>query len=93
MERMEEQKKGKKKEKKEKNKRKSYMMAEIEAKKEITGVQSKKRVKKEREKEMGDLNSIEYLNFFCLRGVFLRLLGIVKDFLFFVQVFSIHFSN
>lgn len=45
-------------------------MAGIKAKKKITGVQSTKGVKKgKREKETGDLNSIEYLNFFCLRGL------------------------
>lgn len=43
-------------------------------------MQSTKGVKNgKREKETGDLNSIEYLNFFCLRGCFfLKLLGNVE---------------
>lgn len=43
----------------------------LKQRKKITGVQSTKGVKKgKREKETGDLNSIEYLKFFCLRGFF-----------------------
>lgn len=47
-------------------------------------MQSTKGVKNgKREKETGDLNSIEYLNFFCLRGCFfLKLLGNVEGFFF-----------